>query len=46
MDVDNLDAMVQRLKDALAISEFHFRDAVQELIEATKEEYGYHEEDF
>lgn len=46
MDVDNLDAMVQWLKDALAISEFHFRDAVQELIEASKQEGGYREEEF
>jgi hypothetical protein len=33
MDKTDLEAIVRRLLDALKVSEFHFRDAVEELIE-------------
>ena len=33
MDSDDLDRIVQRLNEAKAISEWHFRDAVEELLE-------------
>ncbi|MDI3463682.1 MAG: hypothetical protein OJF50_002503 [Nitrospira sp.] len=40
--MDDVDIAVRQLKEAMAISEWHFRDAVEELlIAARKGEYSY-----
>ena len=36
-----LDEVVKRLLEALRVSEFHFRDTVQELLEEIHEEKGF-----
>lgn len=42
MDTDELNRIVKKLNDARAISEWHFRDAVEELLES----YSPDDEDF
>lgn len=44
MNTDDIDSVVRKLKEELAISEFHFRDAVIELIEQCRQEGGIHED--
>lgn len=41
--MDEVDRAVQKLKEAQAISEWHFRDAVEELIEASRIDGGMYE---
>lgn len=44
--MDDVDRAVQKLKEAQAISEWHFRDAVEEIIEAARRAGGMYELDF
>lgn len=46
MNTDDLDDVVRYLKEQLAISDFHFRDAVIELLEITRRGNPYHEEEW
>ena len=43
MNIDDPDDVVRYLKEQLAISDFHFRDAVIELLDATKRINPYYE---
>lgn len=43
--MNDLDYWVTRLKDALALSEYHFKDVVEELIEHYRFMHSYEEDD-
>ena len=45
MNTDDPDDVVRFLKEQLAISDFHFRDAVIELLVITRQGDPYHEEE-
>ena len=46
MNTDDPDDVVRYLKEQLAISDFHFRDAVIELLDSIRNREGHYEDDF
>ena len=46
MNTDDPDDVVRYLKEQLAISDFHFRDAVIELLDMMRREEGHYEDAF